>query len=125
MYKPAVVGLVAVFLYQVLGLKWLSVPWPILGLLGTATAFTVGFKNTQPYQPTAEGQKIWASIIGTSRYWGIISRDFFINQAKAQELGRFRRLPATRGLNSGSCWASEACPRSCCLSTTSPFNSSA
>lgn len=85
-YKLAVIGLVPVVLYEVLGLKWLTVPWAIVGLLGTATAFTVGFKNTQTYHRTAEGQKIWTSIIGTSRYWGVISRDFFTNPAKTREL---------------------------------------
>lgn len=85
-YKLVGIGLAAVFLYQVCGLKWLTVPWAIVGLLGTATAFTVGFKNTQTYHRTTDGRKIWTSIIGSSRYWGVISRDFFTDPAKTQAL---------------------------------------
>jgi putative membrane protein len=85
-YKLAIIGLVPVVLYEALGLKWMTVPWAIVGLLGTATAFTVGFKNTQTYHRTAEGQKIWTAIIGASRYWSVISRDFFTNPTKTQEL---------------------------------------
>jgi hypothetical protein len=55
-YKMAVIGLVTVELYKSYGLKWLSIPWAIVGLLGTATAFTVGFKNTQPIIARRKGK---------------------------------------------------------------------
>lgn len=79
-------GLLPVLLYQVVGLTWLTVPWPVVALLGTATAFIVGFKNTQTYNRAAEGQKIWTDILNLSRYWGIISRDFFSDPQKSKEL---------------------------------------
>jgi putative membrane protein len=73
-------------LYQVVGLKWLSIPWTVVALLGTATAFIVGFKNTQTYNRTWEARQIWAEIVSNSRAWGIISRDFFNNPAKSRLL---------------------------------------
>ena len=81
-----ILGFLPVFLYEVFGLKWLTVPWPVVALLGTATAFIVGFKNTQTYNRAAEGQKIWTDIMNLSRYWGVISRDFFSNPQKSKEL---------------------------------------
>ena len=85
-YSLFVLGLIPVTLYEVFGLKWLTVPWPVVALLGTATAFTVGFKNTQTYNRAAEGQKIWTDILCLSRYWGVICRDFFADAQNNREL---------------------------------------
>jgi putative membrane protein len=85
-YVLAILGAVPVILYQVFSLKWLTIPWAIVAMLGTATAFIVGFKNTQTYNRTVEGQRIWTTIIGSSRYWGLLSRDCFNNPAKTREL---------------------------------------
>ena len=68
------------------GTKWLAIPWTVVALLGTATAFIVGFKNTQTYNRTAAAQHIWTSIINSSRAWGLLSRDFLDNPEKAKEL---------------------------------------
>jgi putative membrane protein len=78
-YVLLIAGITPVVLYQYIGLKWLSIPWAVVGLLGTATAFIVGFKNTQTYNRTAEAQQIWTTISNLSRGWGIVSRDFFNN----------------------------------------------
>src|SRR5688500_13961545 len=78
-YRLIIIGAVPVVLYQMAGLKWLSIPWTVVALLGTATAFIVGFKNTQTYNRTWEARHIWGEIVSTSRYWGIISRDFINN----------------------------------------------
>ena len=85
-YILIVLGIVPVILYQILGLKWLAIPWTVVALLGTATAFIVGFKNTQTYNRTAAAQHIWTSIINSSRAWGLLSRDFLDNPEKAKEL---------------------------------------
>jgi putative membrane protein len=85
-YTLFILGLLPVLLYEVFGLKWLTVPWPVVALLGTATAFTVGFKNTQTYNRAAEGQRVWTDLLSLSRYWGIISLDFFNNPQKSKEL---------------------------------------
>lgn len=73
-------------LYQILGLKWLAIPWTVVALLGTATAFIVGFKNTQTYNRTWEARIIWGAILNSSRAFGILSRDFLNNPAKSKEL---------------------------------------
>jgi putative membrane protein len=48
--------------------------WPCSS--GPPRSFIVGFKNAQTYNRTVEGQQVWTSIAGLSRYWGTISRDF-------------------------------------------------
>ncbi|GAB4043168.1 bestrophin family protein [Spirosoma jeollabukense] len=85
-YSLFLLGLLPVIFYEVFGLRWLTVPWPVVALLGTATAFTVGFKNTQTYNRAAEGQKIWTDILSLSRYWAVISLDFFTEAQKSKEL---------------------------------------
>lgn len=62
-------------LYYFFGIKWLIIPWVAIALVGTATAFIVGFKNTQTYNRLWEARQIWGSIINTSRAWGILARD--------------------------------------------------
>ncbi len=63
-------------LYQVFDLKWLTVPWPVVALLGTATAFIVGFKNLQTYNRTWEARQTWGAAISASRAWTMMCRDF-------------------------------------------------
>ena len=79
-------GLFPVVIHEIWGLKWLNVPWPVVALLGTATAFTVGFKNAQTYSRAAEGQRLWTDILGQSRFWGTISIDFLNNSGYSREL---------------------------------------
>ena len=62
-YRLIIIGAVPVVLYQLAGLKWLSIPWTAVALLGTATAFIVGFKNTQTYNRTREARQIWGEIV--------------------------------------------------------------
>lgn len=69
-------GTVPTVLYQVFDLKWLTVPWPVVALLGTATAFIVGFKNVQTYNRTWEARQIWGAAISASRAWALMCRDF-------------------------------------------------
>lgn len=71
-----------VLLYQVAGMKWLTLPLSVVSLLGTATTFVVGFKNVQTYARTVEAQKIWMSIVSASRYWGVISHAFVKDPAR-------------------------------------------
>jgi putative membrane protein len=86
-YWLILIGIVPVVCYQIFQLKWLAIPWTVLALLGTATAFIVGFKNTQTYNRTWEARQIWGSILNSSRAWGTMSRDFLTNNpAKTKEL---------------------------------------
>ncbi|MEZ4825049.1 MAG: bestrophin family ion channel [Bacteroidia bacterium] len=72
----ALIGGLTVFCYQVLGWKWLSIPWVPIALVGTAVAFLIGFKNNASYDRLWEGRQIWGAIVNSSRTWGIMARDF-------------------------------------------------
>ncbi|ACT96634.1 bestrophin family protein [Dyadobacter fermentans] len=85
-YTLLLLGLFPVVLHEVFELKWLNVPWPVVALLGTATAFTVGFKNAQTYNRASEGQRIWTDILSLSRYWGLASIDFLNDDSKSRML---------------------------------------
>jgi len=62
-------------LYYFFNFKWLVIPWVAIGLVGTAAAFLIGFKNTQTYARLWEARQIWGGIVNTSRTWGILARD--------------------------------------------------
>ncbi|RQO29921.1 multidrug transporter [Taibaiella sp. KBW10] len=85
-FKLIIIGVLPVVAYQLLGQKWIALPWTVVALLGTATAFIVGFKNTQTYSRTWEARQIWGAILNSSRAWGIMSRDFLNDQKTAQTL---------------------------------------
>jgi ion channel-forming bestrophin family protein len=85
-YVLIVVGVVPVVAYEIGDLKWLGIPWTVVAMLGTATAFIVGFKNIQTYNRTWEARQIWGEIQSSSRAWGTMSRDFFSNPEKSKEL---------------------------------------
>ena len=80
------VGTIPTVLYQVFDVKWLSVPWPVVALLGTATAFIVGFKNVQTYNRTWEARQIWGAAMSASRAWAIMCRDFIDDANKSREI---------------------------------------
>jgi putative membrane protein len=67
-------------LYQVLGWKWIAIPWVPVALIGTAASFIAGFKNTQTYNRTWEARQIWGAIINSSRAWAIMVRDLVRNE---------------------------------------------
>jgi putative membrane protein len=85
-YKALLIGIIPTLLYQAVGLKWLALPWTVVALLGTATAFTVGFKNTQTYNRAWEARQIWGGILNSSRTWGVMCRDFFNNKEATKTL---------------------------------------
>jgi len=85
-YVLIVLAVVPVVAYEVADLRWLAIPWTVVAMLGTATAFIVGFKNLQTYNRTWEARQIWGDIISSSRAWGTTSRDFFSNPEKSKEL---------------------------------------
>lgn len=75
-YWLLLISILPVVLYRLTGWHWLGLPWTVVALLGTATAFLVGFKNTQTYNRTWEARQIWGAILNISRAWGVMSRDF-------------------------------------------------
>ena len=85
-YKLLLLGTVPVIVYEVIGWKWVSIPWTVVALLGTATAFIIGFKNTQSYNRTVDAQQVWSAIITSSRSWAIMSRDFISDKMLMRQL---------------------------------------
>ncbi|UOG73395.1 multidrug transporter [Hymenobacter tibetensis] len=69
-------SLVPTVLYAGLGWHWLGMPWVPIALVGTATAFVVGFKNNATYSRLWEARQVWGSIVNTSRSWAVFVRDW-------------------------------------------------
>lgn len=85
-YKLILIGIVPVSIYQIIGAKWIALPWTVVALLGTATAFIVGFRNSQTYNRTWEARQIWGGILNLSRAWGVMARDFFDDKETTKRL---------------------------------------
>ncbi len=85
-YMLLLFGAIPVVLYHLLGIKWLVVPWSVVSLLGTATAFIVGFKNTQTYNRTWGAHGVWTNIDNASKAWALMCRDFIQDPGKVRIL---------------------------------------
>ncbi|HKO81481.1 MAG TPA: bestrophin family ion channel [Chitinophagaceae bacterium] len=85
-FRHLLFAIIATVLYQVFDFKWLSIPWPVVALLGTATAFIVGFKNVQTYNRTWEARQIWGAAMSASRSWALMCRDFIEDANKSTEM---------------------------------------
>lgn len=72
-------------LFYFFDIKWLAIPWVPVALLGTATAFISGFKNTQTYNRLWEARQIYGAIINNSRAFGIMVKDFIRTKEKIEE----------------------------------------
>lgn len=72
----AILAIVPTILYFSFDLHWIAVPWSMVALMGVASAFITGFRNTQTYNRLWEARQIWGSIVNDSRTWGIMTRDF-------------------------------------------------
>lgn len=81
------ISLIPVLLFDILGWKWLHLPWLPIGLLGTAVAFIQGFKNNASYDRLWEGRKIWGGIVNTSRTWTVMIKDFINNDFATTKVG--------------------------------------
>lgn len=106
-FRLLLIAAIPTVLYQVFDVKWLTVPWAVVGLLGTATAFVVGFKNQQTYNRTWEARQIWGAAMSTSRGFAMMCRDFIADpeRAKAIIYRHFAWLTALRyQLRAGREW---------------------
>ena len=52
-----VLNTIPTILYQLFDLTWLAIPFSIIGLLGTATAFIITFRNRETYNRTGRRGK--------------------------------------------------------------------
>lgn len=75
-YRMLLLSIIPTVLFYFLDIKWLAIPWVPVALLGTATAFISGFKNTQTYNRMWEARQIYGAIINSSRAFGIMVKDF-------------------------------------------------
>jgi putative membrane protein len=73
------------FSYEFLHLKWISIPWVSIGIIGTAVSFYIGFKNNQSYERIWEARKIWGTILNISRMWGVTTRGYIKNQLSSEK----------------------------------------
>lgn len=86
LYLLLAMGIVPVCLYELADWHWLSIPWTVVALIGTATALIVSFNNTQTYARTVEAQQVWTAILNSSRAWGLISRDYLKSPEASRQL---------------------------------------
>jgi ion channel-forming bestrophin family protein len=85
-YWLLLAAIIPTILYQLFNITWIVVPWPVVALLGTATAFIVGFKNLQTYNRTWEARQIWGGAMSTSRSWAMMCRDFIQDSKRSKEI---------------------------------------
>lgn len=75
-----VLATIPTLLFQVVGWKWLTLPWVPIAMVGTAVAFIVGFKNNATYNRLWEARQIYGAIVNSSRSWAIMAIDFVTAQ---------------------------------------------
>ena len=85
-YVLIVLSVVPAILYQFAGLRWLTIPWGVIFMLGATVALSAGFKTLQTYNRLQEAQQIWSSIVSSSRIWGAMCRDLVADPARTREL---------------------------------------
>ncbi|MBD0402963.1 bestrophin family protein [Flammeovirga sp. EKP202] len=84
-YQFIILAILPVFMYEVLGFKWLKLPWLPIGLVGTALAFVIGFKNNASYGRLWEARKIYGGIVNASRLLATMVNDFITNEHAKRE----------------------------------------
>ena len=91
-YLFTIMATIPTALYYFLEIKWLVIPWVAIGLIGTAAAFLIGFKNTQTYNRLWEARQIWGGIINSSRTWGILVKDMVKGDKKDIQILIYRHI---------------------------------
>lgn len=64
---------------HLLEIHHLSIPWLPVALLGTASAFLIGFKNNASYDRVWESRKVWEGIENKSKALFMYLKPFFKN----------------------------------------------
>lgn len=62
--------------YSHLECKFLTIPFLPIGVIGTAVAFYLGFKNNSSYERLWEARRIWGALVNNSRSWAILVDDY-------------------------------------------------
>ena len=75
-----IISSVVAVLYELVGLRWLQLPWTPVALIGTAVAFLIGFQNNAAYGRAWEARKIWGGIVNESRTWATLVKDLVTNE---------------------------------------------
>ncbi|MDQ1090234.1 bestrophin family protein [Siphonobacter sp. SORGH_AS_1065] len=91
-YKMLLLSTIPTVLFYFLDIKWLAIPWVPVALLGTATAFISGFKNTQTYNRMWEARQIYGAIINSSRALGIMVKDFVRTSDKVEQAALHKEI---------------------------------
>ena len=81
-----ILSFIPVLLYSGLNWYWLHIPWLPIGLVGTALAFIISFKNSASYDRMWEARKIWGGIVNTSRSFAMMTNDFITNEYAKEKL---------------------------------------
>ncbi len=79
-YIFIILALFPVLLYTRLEWYWLRLPWLPIGLVGTALAFIISFKNNASYGRLWEARKIWGGIVNSSRSFAMMANDYITNE---------------------------------------------
>ncbi len=58
-----------------LDIKWATLPLALVSIIGVATSFILGFRNSATYDRTWEARKIWGGIVNTSRTFTMLLND--------------------------------------------------
>ena len=74
---------IPVLLHVLLGFSFLTIPWSLVGLVGTAVAFLIGFQNNSAYDRVWEARKIWGGIVNSTRTFSVYVRDMVENDEEA------------------------------------------
>jgi ion channel-forming bestrophin family protein len=82
-YFLLLVAVIPTVLYDLVGWKWLIIPWVPIALIGTAVAFVIGFKNNASYDRMWEGRRAFGGIVNASRAWGVMVKDYVVNRPPA------------------------------------------
>lgn len=72
-------------LFELADWRFLAFPFVPIGLVGTAVAFYVGFKNNSSYERLWEARKLWGSIVNLSRTLATYVCDYLEPSAEIKE----------------------------------------
>lgn len=91
-FKLLIFASIPTIAYQIFEWHWIAIPWVPVALIGTATAFIIGFKNTQSYNRLWEARQIWGGIVNSSRTFGIMTRDFIETDSATHKILFYRHF---------------------------------